>query len=135
MLSRPILGRRVKQHSLQAARAQPSTSQQQVSDTPRGMGLLVEDEFLCPKSGYSIDMRVQDKCRDLGAIEFDESSHFLACTAPTGVNLIKRRHLKMLGLSRLHPCQRALLGVGWAIGNGRKEEVSARQTALQGWCR
>jgi hypothetical protein len=97
MLSRPILGRRVKQHSLQAARAQPSTSQQQVSDTPRGMGLLVEDEFLCPKSGYSIDMRVQDKCRDLGAIEFDESSHFLACTAPTGVNLIKRRHLKMLG--------------------------------------
>jgi hypothetical protein len=29
-----------------------------VSDTLRGMGLSVEDEFRCPKSGYSIDMRV-----------------------------------------------------------------------------
>ncbi len=28
----------------------------QVSDTLRGMGLSVEDEFRCPKSGYSIDM-------------------------------------------------------------------------------
>ena len=76
MLSRPILGRRVKQHSLQAERAQLSTSQQQVSDTLRGMGLLVEDEFLCPKSGYSIDMRVQDKCRDLGAIELTSPHTF-----------------------------------------------------------
>jgi hypothetical protein len=60
-----------------AAPAQPSASQQQVSDTLRGMGLWVEDEFQCPKSGYSIDMRVQD-CKDkrgdpgVGwAIEFD----------------------------------------------------------------
>ena len=29
-------------------------SQQQVSDTLRGMGLSVEDEFRCPKSGYTI---------------------------------------------------------------------------------
>ncbi len=29
-----------------------------MSDTLRGMGLSVEDEFRCPKSGYSIDMRV-----------------------------------------------------------------------------
>jgi hypothetical protein len=36
----------------------PSANQQQVSDTLRGMGLSVEDEFQCPKSGYSIDMRV-----------------------------------------------------------------------------
>ena len=36
----------------------PSASQQQVSDTLRDMSLSVEDEFRCPKSGYSIDMRV-----------------------------------------------------------------------------
>jgi hypothetical protein len=82
------------------APAQPSASQQQVSDTLRGMGLSVEDEFQCPKSGYSIDMRVQDKRGDLGvgwAIEFDGPLHFLACKAPTVSTLIKRRHLELLG--------------------------------------
>jgi hypothetical protein len=34
----------------------PSASQKQVSDTLRGMSLSVEDEFRCPKSGYSIDI-------------------------------------------------------------------------------
>jgi hypothetical protein len=80
--------------------AQPSASQQQVSDTLRGMGLSVQDEFQCPKSGYSIDMRVQDKRADFGvgwAIEFDGPSHFLACKSPTGATLIKRRHLELLG--------------------------------------
>ena len=83
-----------------AAPAHPSASQQHVSDTLRSMGLSVEDEFRCPKSGYSIDMRAQDKRRDLGvfwAIEFDGPLHFLACTAPTGATLIKRRHLELLG--------------------------------------
>jgi hypothetical protein len=83
-----------------AAPAQPSASQQQVSDALRGMGLSVEDEFRCPKSGYSIDMRVQDKRGDFGvgwAIEYDGPSHFLACKAPTGATLIKRRHLELLG--------------------------------------
>jgi len=40
--------------------AQPnksSVSHQQVSDALWGMGLWVEDEFRCAKSGYSIDMR------------------------------------------------------------------------------
>jgi hypothetical protein len=40
--------------------AQPnksSASHQQVSDALWGMGLWVEDEFRCAKSGYSIDMR------------------------------------------------------------------------------
>jgi hypothetical protein len=54
-----ILGRRVKPADLGpackaaffAAPAQPSTSQQQVSDTLRGMGLWVEDEFQCPIAG------------------------------------------------------------------------------------
>ena len=71
-----------------------------MSDTLRGMGLSVEDEFQCPKSGYSIDMRVQDKRGDLGvgwAIEFDGPLHFLACKAPTVSTLIKRRHLELLG--------------------------------------
>ena len=87
--------------------AQPSASQQQVSDTLRGMGLSVEDEFRCPKSGYSIDMRVQDMSSqgtgtsdDFGvgwAIEFDGPSHFLACRSPTGATLMKRRHLELLG--------------------------------------
>ncbi len=63
------------------------------------MGLSVDDEFQCPKSGYSIDMRVQDKRGDLGvgwSIEFDGPSHFLACKATTGATLIKRRHLELL---------------------------------------
>jgi hypothetical protein len=38
---------------------QPSVGQQQVSDALREMGLSVEDEFRCPKSGYSIDMRAR----------------------------------------------------------------------------
>ncbi len=36
----------------------PSARQQQVSNTLRDINLSVEDEFRCPKSGYSIDMRV-----------------------------------------------------------------------------
>ena len=38
----------------------PSASQQQVSDTLWDMSLSLEDEFRFPKSGYCIDMRVQD---------------------------------------------------------------------------
>jgi hypothetical protein len=34
----------------------PSATQQQVSETLRLIGLCVEDEVRCPKSGYSIDM-------------------------------------------------------------------------------
>ena len=63
------------------------------SDTHRGMGLSVEDEFQYSKSDNSIDMRVQDKRGDLGvgwSIEFDGSSHFWACKNPTGATLIKR---------------------------------------------
>ena len=73
--------------------------------------LAVEDVFRCPKSGYSIDMRVRDNrsqrtstSADFGvgwAIEFDGASHFLACTAPTGATLMKRRHLELLALALL----------------------------------
>jgi hypothetical protein len=77
----------------------PSASQQQVSDTLRGMGLSVEDEFRCPKSGYSIDMRVNAKSNTAAgwAVEFDGPSHFLSCRLPVGGTLMKRRHLELLG--------------------------------------
>jgi hypothetical protein len=83
-----------------------SATQQQVSDTLRGMGLSVEDEFRCPKSGYSIDMRVRDMRANANsrtgaavgwAVEFDGPSHFLACRSPVGSTLMKRRHLDLLG--------------------------------------
>jgi hypothetical protein len=79
----------------------PSASQQQVSDTLRGMGLSVEDEFRCPKSSYSIDMRVNAKSSTGAAagwaVEFDGPSHFLTGRLPVGGTLMKRRHLELLG--------------------------------------
>jgi hypothetical protein len=84
----------------------PCASQQQVSNTLRGMGLSVEDEFRCPKSGYSIDMRVHDKLVNAKsstgaaagwAVEYDGTSHFLSCRFPVGGTLMKRRHLELLG--------------------------------------
>jgi hypothetical protein len=84
----------------------PSASQQQVRDTLQGMSLSVEDELRCPKSGYSIDMRVHDirvnAKSSTGAaagwaVEFDGSSHFLTCRLPVGGTLTKRRHLELLG--------------------------------------
>ena len=84
-----------------------SATQQQVSETLRHMGLSVEDEVRCPKSGYSIDMIVHDSGRVMGgerssstgtwAVEFDGPSHFLTSRAPTGATLLKRRHLELLG--------------------------------------
>jgi hypothetical protein len=84
----------------------PSASQQQVSNTLRGMGLSVKDEFRCPKSGYSIDIRVHDirvhAKSSTGAaagwaVEFDGPSHFLTSRLPVGGTLMKRRHLELLG--------------------------------------
>ena len=80
----------------------PSTSQQQVSNTLRGIGLSVEDEFRCPKSGYSIDMRVHDLRADaksnIGAaagwaVEFDGPSHFLTCRLPRKEYLRGKLHI------------------------------------------
>ena len=89
------------------AKAAPSGTQQQVSETLRHMGMSVEDEVRCPKSGYSIDMMVHDSCRGMGGerssstgtwtVEFDGPSHFLKSRAPTGATLLKRRHLGLLG--------------------------------------
>jgi len=89
------------------AKAAPSANQQQVSETLRHMGMSVEDEVRCPKSGYSIDMIVvHDRALETGgerssgrvwAVEFDGPLHFLASGAPTGATLLKRRHLRLLG--------------------------------------
>jgi len=85
----------------------PSATQQQVSETLRILGLSVELEVRCPKSGYSIDMLVHDNALEIGgernsgggswAVEFDGPSHFLASGAPTGATLLKRRHMQLLG--------------------------------------
>ena len=97
---------RLCQDAFTLASLHPSVSQQQVSDTMRGMDLAVEDEFRCPKSGYSIDMRVYDLRvtleRSTGsatgwAVEFDGPSHYLRCRLPVGGTLMKRRHLELLG--------------------------------------
>ena len=69
----------------------PSASQLQVSHAVRlHLGLLVEDEYRCPRSGYAIDMLVSDarpSAASAGApvggrswaVEFDGPDHFLAC--------------------------------------------------------
>ncbi len=46
--------------AFESTKTVPSAMQQQVSETLRRMGLSVEDEVRCPKSGYSIDMIVHD---------------------------------------------------------------------------
>ena len=74
--------------AFEGAQTNPSATQQQVSETLRHMGLSVEDEVRCPKSGYSIDMLVHDSALEMGgerssrggvwAVEFDGPWHFLA---------------------------------------------------------
>ena len=81
----------------------PSATQKQVSETLRHMGLSVEDEVRCPKSGYSIDMIALGMGGEsisgggAWAVEYDGPSHFLTSRAPTGATLLKRRHLQLLG--------------------------------------
>ena len=93
--------------AFECAKSAPSVTQRQVSETLRHMGLSVEDEARCPKSGYSIDMLVHDSTLGMGgessssastwAVEFDGPDHFLASRAPTGATLLKRRSLQLLG--------------------------------------
>jgi len=42
--------------AFECRKSAPSATQQDVGETLRHMGMLVEDEARCPKSGYSIDM-------------------------------------------------------------------------------
>ena len=130
-------------------RTTPSASQQQVSDTLRGMGLTVEDEFRCPVSGHSIDMRVVESAPasssressvgarerapsgTVWAVEFDGPSHFMPSGSPTGATVIKQRQLELLGY--------ALVSVpSWEwdrLGkedNARQEYLRARLSLRQG---
>ena len=68
----------------------------------------MEDEYRCPRSGYSIDMLVSDAPpsaasagapggRRCWAVEFDGPDHFLACGSPTGATLLKHRLLQQMG--------------------------------------
>ena len=86
--------------AFEGTQTNPSAAQQRVSKTLRDMGLSVEDEDHCPKSGYSIDMlvHVHESALETGgerssgrtwALEFDGPSHFLASGAPTGATLLK----------------------------------------------
>jgi len=93
--------------------SETSVSRKQVSMALRRMGFSVEEEFCCPKSGYSIDMLLHDSDLTIGgksnggrrtwALEYDGPSHYLAasskfvCKLPTGSTLLKRYHLQRLG--------------------------------------
>ena len=80
-----------------------SRLQKDVSQALQRMELVVEEEYRCPKSGYSIDIRVRKSSAHESseaegwAVEVDGPSHFLSCKSPTGKTLIKRRLLELLG--------------------------------------
>lgn len=83
-----------------AARA--SQKQLQVGQVLRQMGFNVQEEDVCAKSGYSIDMRVEGwfpaaQKRAVLSIEFDGPSHFLTNRAPTGNTVLKHTHLRHFG--------------------------------------
>ena len=88
----------------------PSKTQQNVRRALCGMGLSVEEEARCPRSGYSIDMLAREHSPSADAhgesaarataewaVEFDGPTHYLASRSPTGATLLKRRHLQLLG--------------------------------------
>jgi len=80
--------------------AEPSSLQQQVSDTLRSLGCLPHDEATSC-SGYPIDMLVHWRGADV-AIEVDGPSHFVrGSQQPTSAAALKRRQLESLGSSRL----------------------------------
>ena len=80
-----------------------SRLQKDVREALQRMELAVEEEYRCPKSGYSIDIRVRKSSAhgsseaEGWAVEVDGPSHFLSCKSPMGKTLIKRRLLELLG--------------------------------------
>jgi len=83
------------------------------------MGLSVEDEARCPRSGYSIDVLARQPSLSADAhgepaargteglaVEFDGPSHFLKPGSPTGATLLKPHHLQLLGYHLVSvPCR------------------------------
>ena len=103
---------RLKDHFGDACRAafvemvdqvRESRLQKDVTQALQRMELVVEEEYQCPKSGYTIDIRVHKSSAhgsseaEEWAVEVDGPSHFLSCKSPTGKTLIKRQHLELLG--------------------------------------
>ena len=80
-----------------------SRLQKDVSQAMQRMELVVEEEYRCPKSGYSIDIRVRKSSAhgsseaEGWAVEVDGPYHFLSCKSPNGATLIKQRLLDLLG--------------------------------------
>jgi len=75
--------------AFEGAKSAPSAMQQKVSEMLQHIGLSVEDEVRCPKSGYSIDMIVHDSgggssSTDTWAVVFDGPLHLLTSRVPTG---------------------------------------------------
>ena len=77
----------------------PSGRQLAVIDTLRRMNLKPKTEYVCPRSGYSLDATVSFGGRNV-AVEVDGPSHFWGRT-PTGTTLLKRRQLRAAGWSLL----------------------------------
>lgn len=98
---------------------QSSSSQTHVREALEQMGLVVEEEARCPRSGYSIDLLVREQpaqCGEKGgaecqggggggggrgarvwAVEFDGPWHFLEDQTPSPKAMMKRRQLQQLG--------------------------------------
>ena len=100
---------RLKDHFGDACRAafvdqvRESRLQKDVTQALQRMELVVEEEYQCPKSRYTIDIRVH-KSSSHGsseaegwAVEVDGPYHFLSCKSPNGATLIKQRLLDLLG--------------------------------------
>jgi hypothetical protein len=93
--------------ALEGEQTNPSATQQQVSATLRHIGLSVEDEVRCQKSGCSIDVLAHDSALEIGELLGGERSNrgesweveltVHASGPPTGATLLKRRHLELLG--------------------------------------
>ena len=124
--------------------AAPSKRQEQVSHILQDkMEMRVQNEYRCPRSGYSIDVLVREHEKQAGvaartwALEYDGGSHFLEpCGSPTGRTILKRRHLRQLGYALV-----SIPDTDWSALNGRevaylqgKLEASTREQATQATC-
>jgi hypothetical protein len=119
--------------AFEGAQTAPSASQQQVSKTLRDMGLSVEDEVRCPKSGYSFDMLVHahDSALETGGegssgrVWAVERAFALPCKR--GADRCHLAEATASGAAGPRSRQRALLGVGQVQGGRREGAVSEVQ--------
>ena len=130
-----------------AAATSPSESQQRVSQALRkGLGLRVQDEYQCPKSGYSIDMLVSDAharpsgtsastCTTGGvgswAVEMDGEAH---ARTRSHLNSPSHSFTFILTLLRLHNSlarlDRAVALPGMRVAHGRHAAEASTPAAV-----